>query len=352
MINLPMLKWGFGRLVTGATLDLRKVADDSWELCGEESETIPPARFLPGETEKIRGLSPWRNWETEKLLIEGGGISHAPTTCYLLRKVDLVGGYLYRGRAKLQSGYGSESVFFNNTKGSRLIEESAHLVSSWAGSYFFGNRMLDGYPLYLAPPENSRLVCQQTRDYPHDEEYRALLSLPKASTIAKAQIEELVIYADFAQNSFKKTRYDELRARIRSKLGHKERGIGKRVYIKRGPTGEPRILSNEDEVVRKLSAEGFAILDPVNMTSAEIARRSMDAQVVVAVEGSHLSHAIYTLAENGAIVTIQPPRRFALPYKEFADRMNMPFAFLVGDCQGAGFRIDVNDLLRLLELVQ
>jgi hypothetical protein len=41
-----------------------------------------------------------------------------------------------------------------------------------------------------------------------------------------------------------------------------------------------------------------------------------------------------------------------MAYKEYADRMEMPFAFVVGHPSTEGFTVDVDEVLRTLDLLQ
>jgi capsular polysaccharide biosynthesis protein len=123
------------------------------------------------------------------------------------------------------------------------------------------------------------------------------------------------------------------------------------VYLRRGIGGEPRRLINEAELEQALLALGFDILDPENLSAQDVAQRSLGARVVIAVEGSHLSHAIFSAAEQATFMVIQPPDRFALAYKEYTDRMDMRFALVVAEPASGGFSVVIDEVHRLLELL-
>lgn len=93
-------------------------------------------------------------------------------------------------------------------------------------------------------------------------------------------------------------------------------------------------------------------MEPALLGARDVALRTLDARVVVSVEGSHLSHILYTLADDGVLVVLQPPDRFALPYKEFTDCLGMRFAFLVGHPADGGFSIPPADLPAILDRVE
>lgn len=350
MFNLPLVRRGVSRLLAGAPVDIRSFAIEETVLCPEETATSAPAVFLDGALDKITGLSPWRTWDLEVNAIRGGMGTHARSYAYVLENVDLVGAFLYRGAAKAQPGYGRASLFTRDL-GERRVLTRANLVTSNSGSHFFGTLLLDDFPLALIDEGSPENIAMVTRPYEHEAGYRALLGLPQAPLVRNAHIERLTIYVDYAQNSYKEARYRELRARMRRRLGAGVPAV-RGVYIKRGATGEPRVLENEPAIIELLADEGFDVIDPAAATAEEVARRSLDAGIVVGVEGSHLSHAIYSAADNGVFLVLQPPDRFAMAYKEFTDRVGMTFAFLVGDRSDRGFVVPPGDLRRMLDLLE
>ena len=70
---------------------------------------------------------------------------------------------------------------------------------------------------------------------------------------------------------------------------------------------------------------------------------------MVGVEGSQFSHAIYTVADNGAFLVLQPPDRFSMAYKEYTDRVGLTYAFVVGTPDEDGFRVETDRLQRMLD---
>jgi hypothetical protein len=76
----------------------------------------------------------------------------------------------------------------------------------------------------------------------------------------------------------------------------------------------------------------------------------MDARIVVSVEGSHLSHVVLSMADNGVLLVLQPPDRFATVYKEYTDCVHMRFGFVVCDKSHTGFVVNMDDLRRTLDL--
>lgn len=342
--NAANLRWVLHRLLVRRRPDLEEVASRSWEICPASTEPSRPAIYPDGALERIHGFTPWNPPEYELKRVHGGPMEHAATQAHLLENAWISSPMLYCGAFKVRHGFGPEPGFAAAPRHEVLDE--AHLVSYFAGSLFFGSFLID-MAVEMLPGAGDNAVGMVTNDYGHEAGYRHLLSLPRPPRAENTSMRKLVVYTDFAQNSLKEDRYRELRRRIRSHFPDAASGRG--VYLKRGATGERRILVNEAEIEAVLAARGFDIVEPGLLDADEITRRCLDAPIVVSVEGSHLSHAIYALADDGAYLVLQPPDRFAMPYKEVADRLDQRFAFEVGTPAEGGFTIDANRLQRLLD---
>lgn len=340
-LNIAYLEKGLRRLIGAHVVDIHDVVVDSWEICPAEETLAPPAVYPPGALDRITGLSPWRNWEKERLLLDGGPGHDDATRAYVVKDAVLAGAYVYAGGGTLRVGHGPQQLFDPDLPQRHRIAE-AHMAATWTGADFFGNFMLDSFPLELIPPSGARRLGARSKPYAHAAGYRALLDLLEPERPDHALIGRLTFYGDYAQNSFKEARYRTLRARMRQSLGPSRPSQG--VFLRRGSAGEPRQLVNEAALAEFLTARGFDIIDLDGTDVLDIARRTLDAPVVIGVEGSHLSHAIYSVADTGAFLVIQPPDRFALPYKEFTDRLGLTFGFVVATAAEGGFAVDLDDI--------
>lgn len=348
-INAVLLGRMVRRVFSRRAPDIRTLTSKTWTLCPAEEAHTPPAIHLPGEVDRIQGLSPWRERNSELGLIAGGKTNHAASRAHLVENVELVGAWLYKGAAAAQPGYGKREWLLRNPRPVERLAET-HLVTASTGSHFFGNLMLDDYPLALLPESGAHRTLMLTQAYPHDLPYRQMLGLPHDAPVERARIGKLILYTDFAQNSLKASRYETLRANLHTNV-QRSTPPSAGAYLRRGRTGELRLLENEAQIERMLAKMGFEIIDPMALGAVEIAGRMLDAPLVVAVEGSHLSHAIYSAAPDAVFVVLQPPTRFAMAYKEYTDRVGMRFAFLVGAQAAEGFTVEPDHLLRLLDLV-
>lgn len=349
-INTPLLKRMLKRMVGGGALDIRTLASKTWTLCPAEQAHTPPAIHLPGEIDRIESVSHWRQHDVELASIRGGQVHHACSEAYLLEDVELVGAFLYKGAAVSQPGFGERRWRLSGAVPLERYTES-HLITSHMGSHFFGTLLLDDYPLSLLPPEGAHRLQMCTQPSQHNAQYRELLELPMSSPVQRARIDRLIVYTDFAQNSLKVKRYEVLRATLRKNCPRAATSSAG-VYLRRGRSGELRLLENEAQIEEMLASMGFDIIDPMALTAAEISSRTLGAPLVISVEGSHLSHAIFSAADTATFVVLQPPDRLCMTYKEYTDQVgSMRFAFLVGDRSAHGFRVEPDHLERLLDLV-
>ena len=346
-INMPMLRRSIRRLLAGKNVELRSLASRQTVLGEGTNSSGRPAMFLPGALDKIKALSPWRTWEIEERHVRGLPIEHAPTVAFDVDDVDLAGPFLYKGASKMEVGFGGASVV-SASRVEHVVYRSASLVSSAGGSQFFGHLLLDDFPLSMIPSDGETKVAMLRRPYRHEDGYVRALGLKKVDVVERARINRLRIYSDFAQNEFKRSRYRLLRERLRRSYSDSS-GATIGAYIKRGKDGEERQLTNEGAVTEFLRARRFEIIDPDVMSAAEIIRCTLDAKIVIGIEGSQLSHAIYTIADNGAFLVLQPPYRFSMAYKEFADCLDLPFGFVVGEGSEAGFSIKLDEVSEMLE---
>jgi hypothetical protein len=345
--NIPMALWAVRRILAGRALEVVAHASAEWTLCGEEPFVRRPALFLDGALEKIKAVSPWRSASFEMKSVHGEPGVHHPTKAFLLRNVQIAGPFIYVKGSKMRPGFGKNGALVRATTIHRFKE--AHLVSCSTGTEFFGCYLMDEFPLMLIDPDYEFNIASVSNHYGHGPGYRELVQIADAPVVSYGFVDALTIYSDHAQNSLKEKRYRMLRDRVSARLRSQAPAAG--VFLKRGVTGERRVLRNEPEIEAIVREYGFDVVDPSQLTSFEIARRTFGAKVVVGVEGSHLSHAIYSMADDAAFLVIQPPNRFSMSYKDFADGMGMPFAFVVGDEVDDGFVVAADELRATLDKV-
>lgn len=284
--------------------------------------------------------------EIELRRIHGGQVQHGATVVHAIDRAHLIRGSLYAGTWKhrlLEKGrrVGQQEDIWTARTGA--------LACSLYGNIYFGHWLRDDLTLRLAAECLDHPVSVARAAYHHEADYCRLFNLERI-TCSKAFFERLLVLEDVGENSFKRRRYQELRTRLR--VGHRDNRPGM-VCIRRGvlASRERRALLNAPDIERFLISQGARIVDPDNMSADEIVRELIGATLVFTTEGSQMAHAIYPMAEDGVLVTFQPPGRFNNIYKDYTDCMNMRYAFVVGTPQAGGFVIDTDEISRTLDLI-
>ncbi len=347
--NAPRLRRSALRALAGRPVELEDACERTWTVCPAGRDKVQPALFPDGAIEKITQLSPFRTWEVEEPLIRGGEVQLKPTTGHLLKNVHVVAGYLYCGAYQWQGGYGDSPWWLPPLPVEPPLDQ-ATMVSTNSGTLFFGCLLLDDFPLELLGSDLATNVSLLSKPSGHEAGYRALLGLPPKRVVQRTRIREMTFFVDPAYNASKIDRYRQLRQALRRHAP--ESACAGRIYIRRGMSGQRRVMANEADLEAVLVQRGFTVVDPMQLSAAEVTRLSLDARVVVSIEGSQISHAIYAMADDAALVVLQPPDRFCTQYKEFTDAMGMRFGFVVCDPGDEGFSVNIPELLHLLDRIE
>jgi capsular polysaccharide biosynthesis protein len=347
-LNSAMLRRYFRRALNGYT-NFESLAERSWIVCPAERTRVPPAIRLPGSCERIQGLQRDRSWEGERRLIDGEVIEHAASVAHLFRNVDLVDAYLYKHGALSKPGFGGSRIWLADSPPVERIAR-AELVSTNGGSEYFGCWLQDDIPLSMLVGSDPHKIVMARRQYRHEQGYRELLGEPAPRTVSRAVVESLTTYTDYGQNRSREERYRQLRARLRAMVQTGPDSNPPGAYLKRGRTGQLRVIVNEAEVEATMRRLRFRIVEPELLSASDIAAQTLNAAVVVSVEGSHISNVIYSMADDATLVILQPPDRFNMAYKEYTDRMGMTCCFVVGRSVEGGFSVDPADIERVIDL--
>ncbi|MDX2230039.1 MAG: glycosyltransferase family 61 protein [Leptolyngbyaceae cyanobacterium bins.349] len=355
MINFPLLKRQALRLVTGSKT-YEELCDRQWVLSPEKSAIAQSAIYLNGALDKITGVQSETTYATELERIRGGMRTHAPTIAYQLRNVHIRQGYVYKAAMRLRFTTQPDHLFaWDKTA---LIPDAAFACSDM-GYRYFAHSLLDDLPLTLAAQQIAEPITTNYLPTLHQAQYQDLFEI-HARPVQQAFCQRFTLIDDVGQNEFKRDRYQLMRSKLmRSKLMHsKLQAIPSKqpprgVLLLRGKSGVKRLLVNEQEVAAFLRDQGFVCLNVETLSAQEIVQQSLGASIVVGVEGSQLVHGLLTMADGGALITLQPPYRFNNPYKDYIDCFDtgIRYGFVVGQAAPDGFEIDLHDLARTLERV-
>ena len=322
------------------------VCHRSWEICPATITTMPPALYLEDELSHVTGTNEndpmWRQLE----MINGGPTNHTATTAYAFRGAKIVDGHLYVGPLRMALVPRAERVF----RRPPLLEHMGKvaLASSRVGNGYFGHWLLDELARFLAVREIAPPVRNDWPLSEHQKAYARFFQID-SQTVSAAHFEELIVVEDAGQNPYKQERYQQCRDRVKS---HFPANSSRGAMLIRGASGNPRICENEHQVAELLEKEGFVVLDPMKSTVDEILAATSGAPILVGTDGSHLTHGLYSIADNGWVVSLQPPFRFSHTVKNYTDCMGLRYAFTVGNHSPKGFVVDIDRMMRTIDLVE
>ncbi len=333
---------------------LRSIAYQLDILCPEEKVTIPPAVFLPGQIDRVttdRIKDPWIptvTSETEIAAAISTTVTHAPTIAYHIKDAVLFDGSIYAGRYRYPFyPLGDNSVFVSQTRTSYHMDTGA-LASTYLGARYFFHWLADDCTRYLLAQEVARPVCTRTSAFSHQQKYQTYFG-QDWTPIDRAHIDRLIVFQDFGQNSHKRKRYKILRDRIASHFPNSDRRAY--IYLRRGKSGSPRVIQNEDEIVNVLMKRDFVIIDIASDNLDHIIGTLVNAKLVVSMEGSHVAHCIYAAPANSALLVLQPPDRFSAIHRSWSECLGIRFGFIVGAVGDAGYYFSISEILLTIDLL-
>lgn len=328
-----------------ASADLTDRAIERWTIAPARERLVPPAKFLPGQLERILGAE-FGSIESVVRDFLGGHVSQdGETVAFRLKDVDLVDGVLYgsgcvrhlRRRTHRRPWYSAPGE-----------SASGALYESWIGNRWFGSWLMEdclthdlarrcGQPYTSAPLTTSG----------HVPGYESLLGISPVR-VSSVHFHELIVFRDGSNNEGKKQRADAMRERL-TLNAHLERHPG--VLLLRGDGGDRRVLLNEREMADHLASKrGFKVLDPVKASVDEIVSACAGARVVAGVEGSQLVHGLMCMPPDATLLVIQPPHRVVSVLKSATDRQGQTFSFVVASGGREEFTASLDEVERTLDL--
>jgi hypothetical protein len=314
-------------------------------LSPAESRLEPSAIWLDGDLDRITGFMEDTTREREMRRIHGGLTEHSATVVHEIPNAEILNGAVYAGPIEYPVCRVAERPLIGPSISEHLSEAS--LTCTMYGSVYFGHWMIDDISRYLVLADLAPPIIVDRKRWGHEAAYSEIFNIhPRAITRVKCK--RLLMLADAGQNSHKRARYEWMRARLQT-LGSVHQGHS--VWIRRGQTGAKRKLANVDAIEQWLAAQGFVIVDPEALTPPEIARRIQGARLVFGVEGSHMAHGLFTLADGGTMCMLQPPDRFNNWYKDFTDCLGLRYGFVICDPVEDGFHLDMDRLKQFLDKV-
>ena len=373
------------------TLD--EIAVERWEIAPAEVISVPPAIILPGQTERITRTEFASLDHVIRSLAGNPAERFGPTMAYRLRDVDVVDGALYSAGLSMYLRARKRHLPLPARPEHRV---SGSLYETWNGNRWFGNWLLDDCLSYrLAEATGGPVTTMPCKG--HVPRYEKLLNMTP-DRIGDAHFDELIVFADYANNSHRRARAQDMRHRLlqgrtpqpnpgvfllRSRSGdlaqrRKPRDHAGVVDQRKGREGrcalrlqmlaqaladgacvdevrapDLRVLENEQEIAERLAHErGFRVMFPEDHSVDELMDACGGARVIAGIEGSQLNHGIAVMPPGGTLFTIQPANRATTAMKLLSDRWQQRFAMVVGHGVAESFRVEWDDIARTLDRIE
>lgn len=329
----------------GLDVDILNSAISVDELHPAETIAFLPSIALPDQYERVRAGPFGIDIAKEIAELKGAPRSIGPTLRYVLEDVLVSQGTIYgRGRRKL----------FNYELGLDRGElpwadyDEAALRSSFLGCHFFGHWLRDDCATHLLAEHSGTPVSMPTPPWPDRASYLALFG-QSCVELGRVHVRRLVLFDDISQNAHKAQRFRSLRARVANI--RVPSADGRIVYLMRGSGGKQRTLLNEAGIAEALMRRGAVIVQAETLSVPQLITELLGARIIISVEGSQISHALFTLSDEGGILVIQPPDRFFNSHMDWAHALGMRYGVVVGEQRELGFYLPIDDLLRTIDLV-
>lgn len=298
------------------------------------------AIHLDGEIDRAVGTAPFRTIALERLRLQPGQYRVPAAIGYEVRDACYIDGNLYKGLAKHIVG-GSTRTLLASV---REEAPSGCILANRQSDLYFGHWLFEELPAIRASLQWGPALEAHRKTGPeiHKTAYLKLYGIDAPLRMpARCVIPKLTLIATPNFNLHHQAGLGLLQDDLmRQGWARKNERI---FVVRRG--GAARSLENEAQVVERLAAEGFAIIDPMSMSAEDVARACFDARLVVGVEGSHLSHAFMQMRPGSSMLIIQPPTRFDNPFKDLCDIRGITYGFVVADAHGEGFSQPIDRLL-------
>lgn len=344
----PLFNFGLKVLWQPTTLNLDRISAEV--ICPEEIQPCKPLVYLEGQLDKATAPIPgFDALENELGIAKITEVRHAPTLRYTLSNCivhdagfDIPGGVWRKKRI-------SRPDFL--TQPITELASLSYCMSSVSHQYF-GHWLQDAYTSALLARPDEGLLLDAPVDVGHAADYvraAGLKPLPAGVYLAR----ELHFYQDYSQGPSKRARITELRARLQTAIPDGDRyKPGSSVYFRRGHSGVPRLIENEDELMRALSARGFEVFDLEGASMTEIHQRFRHAHTVVSIEGSHQCHLTFSLPRGAILISLMPSDRFTMVLLGYARAIELLWGCVVIERSIHGYRANVDDVLKTLDLAE
>jgi hypothetical protein len=312
------------------------------ELVGEAEDIYcPEVVHEPAQLGRIHACGFGRSVQDEVYKLSAGNQVGSPPERYEMGECLILGGAVLAGRSRHFLRALSESR-------SLLVEpenyDDATLLNSMQGLRYFGHWLQDDCALYELVRDSPVLISMVRPAWPDVGGYEHAFS-QKWHETAFAHVNKLTLWRDIDYSAEKARRIGAMRTQLRNAISPRARG--KIIYLSRGKSGEIRDMSNVVDFELTLRKYGIEVVEPGQGIDG-----MLEAEIVIAIEGSQACHGIYMLAASGSFLILQPPERFYNPLRMWAALLGFNYGIVVGERDSCGYHMNPEEVLRMVDRLQ
>lgn len=312
------------------------------ELVGAaENIYCPEVVHEPEQLGRIHACGFGLSVQGEVSKLSAGNQIGSPPERYEMGECVILGGTVLAGRSRhiLRSVSEFRSLLLKPES-----YDDATLLNSMQGLHYFGHWLQDDCALYELVRDSPVLISMVRPAWPDARIYEHAFSQNWHET-AFAHVKKLTLWRDLDYSTAKAKRIGAMRTQLRKTISPGARG--KVIYLSRGKTGGMRDMSNAVDFELTLQKAGIEVVEPEKGIGG-----LLEAELVIAIEGSQACHGIYTLAASGSFLILQPPERFYNPLRLWAALLGFNYGIVVGERDGSGYRMNPEEVLRMVDRLQ
>lgn len=270
----------------------------------------------------------------------------SPLETHEVQDATMVGGIIFNRNAPiLHSAFVQGG--FSDTLASAPVLDDVVLINSMPGLRYFGHWLSDDTSAFEAFRDQPNVISLPLPTWDNAPVYASLFDHAWSQQMV-ARSRKLTLIRDLGFSRQKADRYRALRDRLRQNFGPVPDNRSKVVFLRRGPSGDPRQIANSAQLENRLAAAGVSIVTAEGDTR-QLISEMLDAAVIITIEGSQDRHAIYNLRDGGGMLTLLPPDRFYVATHEWVRCLDMHSGMVVGSVAEGGFMIDPDEVLAMVD---
>ncbi len=323
------------------TPELSSLAYDIQVLSQEEVVDFPRVIMDPNDWDLITDYTDNNHMLIEKSRVLGGARRQSQTVRYQFKDVlaSPAGFHVFGGTYSGLFGHYLQPIY------KKIPEYDAGLyASTYVTSKFFGHWLTDGLATCLLRSTDELPYLWHTAAWTHSARYKQIFDV-KTIDHDLAYFKEISFIDDIGMTQNRRDRLKLMNSKIRQFF--KNTSNSNMVYLRRGKTGSPRPIVNEDQLVERLQKQGFSIVD-VSQPLHEVLNKCAGANLTISMEGSHCSHLILSASPGAKHIIINQSDRFNNVFAEYMPALSAQMATVVAQKQETGYIVNIDSLLRMI----